>query len=276
MQNCLKSIALGIVPAGSGNGVAASISSGDPFTATLNIVAGKPQAVDLFSVQHKGQNKGTFQSERIWDIHFFCWGAFADHDHLLENTLRSLGPVVKMILAPIWVILLNKHYKAKVQILPAPYTGQMEAQGYDSAETLEKSTMAATSEGCSSKLGEWRHLDGHFFGLAMGNLSCGSIDLKPTPHVHHCEGAVDMLVERQRPPWPRLTYARLFLQCETGEHVHSPYVEMFKVKAALVEPLGRVGHRSECGYMQCSGEDIGADVKLLECHQGFAQVIMAK
>ena len=39
-----------------------------------------------------------------YDLHYFCWGVFAEHDHLTEGPLRSLGPALKHALALLIVL----------------------------------------------------------------------------------------------------------------------------------------------------------------------------
>ena len=45
---------------------------------------------------------------------------FADHDYITEGPMRFLGPVTKMALAPLMVILRKKLYKGVVDFVPAP------------------------------------------------------------------------------------------------------------------------------------------------------------
>ena len=130
LERVLSKVVLAIVPAGSGNGVAASLGASDPLQATLNIACGKPTAVDVMSVKRLSAEGGSGPKATlppkalkllgaeakhpadppVFDVHFFCWAAFSDHDWLIEKPLRAMGPLVKMILAPLIVIARGKHY----------------------------------------------------------------------------------------------------------------------------------------------------------------------
>lgn len=126
--------------------------------------------------------------------------------------------------------------------------------------------------------GKWRRLEGQFWCFALGNMSHGGADIRPTPHAKHCEGALDMLIGRRASS--RFQYLKLFLKMETGSHLSDETTEIFKVKAAVLRPhkgkagKGGVEGKSE-GHMQCSGEELNSvgDV-FVQSHKGMLRLMM--
>ena len=120
---------------------------GDPYQATLALITGEVQPLDLFSIT-------TAQAPRaVYDAHFFCWVSayacilcmdvfwkmfvwvcvqirtcssivmslfdqanFAQHDYLMEHTLRFFGPDTKKILAPLVVFMTNKSWAGRAEL----------------------------------------------------------------------------------------------------------------------------------------------------------------
>ena len=112
----LATMPLAIVPAGSGNGVAASLygRSCSAFTATQRIVDGSVAPLDTMAV------RTAVAAAPLFDLHFCCWACFADHDYLTEKPLRWLGPALKMILAPAIVILRRQLYTGTSRVAVRP------------------------------------------------------------------------------------------------------------------------------------------------------------
>jgi len=97
-------IPLAIVPAGSGNGVAETLYGRgcDATTAMLAILSGRPRKVDVLAMDPIGASKGRTPT---YDLHFFCWAVFADHDYLVRTTNPSPHMYVYMYIGvnPIYI-----------------------------------------------------------------------------------------------------------------------------------------------------------------------------
>eukprot|EP00656_Telonema_subtile_P054015 TRINITY_DN7945_c0_g2_i2.p1 TRINITY_DN7945_c0_g2~~TRINITY_DN7945_c0_g2_i2.p1 ORF type:complete len:336 (-),score=50.25 TRINITY_DN7945_c0_g2_i2:93-1100(-) len=157
LRTLLGSVALAIVPAGSGNGVAASMRASDPVQAVLNIIQGSPASVDLFSVHRLAHPAAA----PTWDVHFFCWAAFSDHDWLTERTFRNLGPLLKMVAAPILVILRARCYRGTVDLLPVDLPSEeLSLKHYRDPTALERSPLEDPAAGVplAGHTGEWLSL----------------------------------------------------------------------------------------------------------------------
>ena len=95
--------ALAVVPAGTGNGMSDTCfgRGSDAFEALCSILcASGPTPVDVMRLTYPDEPARTPRH----DLHFFCWAAFADHDYVTENGWRWLGPLLKVALAPLYVI----------------------------------------------------------------------------------------------------------------------------------------------------------------------------
>jgi diacylglycerol kinase family enzyme len=67
-----------IIPGGTSNGIATTMTHSMPFLAAKKLVEGDEVPVDLYRTQD-----GNFQS--IWDCHVLSWGIIAEHDSLVEQ-----------------------------------------------------------------------------------------------------------------------------------------------------------------------------------------------
>jgi YegS/Rv2252/BmrU family lipid kinase len=97
---------LGIVPAGSGNTLAAHLGCDDPQEAARRIVLGRTQDLDVVRVEANG--------ETIFCIDLVGWGVVADVNNTSER-LRFLGPV-RYNVASLWHILRAKHRRARLTL----------------------------------------------------------------------------------------------------------------------------------------------------------------
>lgn len=250
VRELFKRVSVGIVPAGSGNGVAHSIGCGDPYQATLTLITGEAQPLDLFSISSEQAPRAVF------DAHFFCWANFAQHDYLMEHSLRFFGPDTKKILAPLAVFITNKSWAGRAELELAEMTEEERRAGYYS----DPSQLPLLSNGM-------RELRGNFRTFACANLSMGASDAILAPTVKQSEGAVDLLCCKQDGVhdgiWPLI---RLFLKTESGEHVQLSYLDTYKIKRMKFQPLAKC-------HMQCSGEEQpNTDIELL-VHKGLGSII---
>ena len=163
----LPQVALAIVPAGSGNGVAASLygRGSDALTVMGRIIDGKPAPLDTMAVRTAASPRAA----PLYDVHFCCWACFADHDYLTERPLRWLGPTLKMLLAPAIVILRRRLYRGHVDFEPHA-DARRGVQGYSDPDALPPSPTDA----------RMRRVQGDFWCLAVANLPEAGGDLSPT------------------------------------------------------------------------------------------------
>lgn len=271
----------GVIPAGSGNGVAASLGGADPVQATLAVVNSTEASVDLFSV-HRLDKPSELPT---WDVHFFCWAAFADHDFLTEGPFRSFGPLLKLTLAPLLVIARAWSYKGTVDLLPIDLPAKVRREKhYSDPKELDLSqdqNPAADVVGPIVLKGQgdtqWRRITADWWVFALGNLCYAGIDALVTPHAERCEGALDLITYKVTPTassWSfRWDFVKMFANIETGAHIESAAVDVYKVRAVILRPDGNV-QDGTIGHMQCSGEEMAAGDVLVQSHKGMLRMFV--
>lgn len=99
-------VALGIIPAGTGNTLAQHLSCEDPLEAARRIVAGETRPLDVVRV--------TLDDEVIFCVDIVGWGAVSDINANAER-LRRLGPS-RYGLAALWQILRAKRRRATLTL----------------------------------------------------------------------------------------------------------------------------------------------------------------
>jgi sphingosine kinase len=113
-RHVLEAVAFGIIPAGSGNGLAASLGILDPAVAAAAICKAVARPVDLAAVRQRAAD-GTVTT--WWSILMMTWGLIADCDIGSEH-LRMLGGA-RFTVAGVQRIGKMHQYPGRVAILPA-------------------------------------------------------------------------------------------------------------------------------------------------------------
>ncbi|KAF9128300.1 Sphingosine kinase 1 [Mortierella sp. GBA39] len=104
-----RKTSIGIVPAGSGNAIAASLGIVSQLVATLTVVRGETSKLDIFSLSQLNR-------PRIYSMLSFSWGMMADADIESDN-YRWLGPLRFDVAGFIRMVRLRR-YPGKVYVLP--------------------------------------------------------------------------------------------------------------------------------------------------------------
>ncbi|KAG0279946.1 Sphingosine kinase 1 [Linnemannia gamsii] len=110
-----RKTSIGIVPAGSGNAIAASLGTINSFVATLTVIRGETSKLDIFSLSQ-------LNKPRIYSMLSFGWGMMADAD-IESDKYRWLGPLRFDVAGFIRLVRLRR-YPGKVYILPPKYEQQ--------------------------------------------------------------------------------------------------------------------------------------------------------
>ncbi|KAL6656772.1 hypothetical protein ACP70R_004552 [Stipagrostis hirtigluma subsp. patula] len=257
-------VPLGIIPAGTGNGMAQSLlhAAGELFSisnAVFAIIRGHKRALDVTSVV-QGKTK-------FFSVLMLTWGLVADVD-IESEKYRWMGSARLEFYFLIRTLSLRR-YNGRVHFVPAP--------GYEGfGDPVEKIT-SCKSDGASTGVQdneadgrddsthgypgpsieeadlEWRSLNGPFVSVWLGNVPFASEDAMVAPHAKFADGYLDAAIIRDCPWWAVLG---LMLQMKDGAYIKSPYVEYFKVKAIRIEPGLRVGSSNKGGIIDSDGEVI--------------------
>ncbi|XP_020274972.1 sphingosine kinase 1-like [Asparagus officinalis] len=266
-------VPLGIIPAGTGNGMAKSLldAVGEKYSisnSVFSVIRGHKRSLDVTTVM-QGVTK-------FFSVLMVTWGFIADVD-IESEKYRWMGSA-RLDFYVLLRIMKLRRYHGRVQFVPAP--------GYEAfGEPLEHnrngevvSSTSAQSHGndspaeqggyqgpsiCSNSL-EWRYLDGPFVNVWLNNVPWSGEDIMPAPEAKFSDGYLDVVITRD---CPKSTMLSLMLKMNDGSHVKSPYVMYFKVKAFRLEPGQRVGNSKKGGIIDSDGEVLARGDGTHECHQ---------
>ncbi|KAF0906003.1 hypothetical protein E2562_009021 [Oryza meyeriana var. granulata] len=262
--NTAIKIPLGIIPAGTGNGMVQSLLhfSGQSFSvynAVLAIIRGHKRPLDVTSVV---QGK-----TRFFSVLMLTWGLVADID-IESEKYRWMGSARLDFYSLLRVASLRR-YNGRVLFVPAPrYEGfgdpveqvtscksngaSTGVQG-DRSKDFNDETCAYTGPSIDEADLEWRSLDGPFVSVWVSGVTFASENVMTAPEANFGDGYLDVAIIKD---CPRSAVLGLMFQMKDGSYVKSPYVEYFKVKALRIEPGMRVGSSSKGGIIDSDGEVI--------------------
>ena len=206
---------IGIIPAGTGNGLAKSLlelrgETYDPLNAAFSIAKGKQQSLDLIKVKQNDKQYYSFLS--------LAWGLVSDID-IKSEKLKFLGSLRFDVYA-VFLICLLPTYRGKFSFVPHPSCKNLDRQGI-------------------SKQGEWHTIEDDFIFLWAMNTPWAARDMNVTPHATLDDGAIDILVMRKGTS--RLELLKALLLCGKGRHLDLPNMEYYKVRSFKLEPQNKKG-----------------------------------
>ncbi|PUZ72488.1 hypothetical protein GQ55_2G398100 [Panicum hallii var. hallii] len=257
-------VPLGIIPAGTGNGMAQSLlhAAGEPFSisnAVFAIIRGHKRALDVTSVV---QGK-----TRFFSVLMLTWGLVADVD-IESEKYRWMGSARLEFYFLLRVMNLRR-YNGRVLFVAAPgyeevgepveqttsckQNGVTTGSQEDKANDRNGETIGYPGPSIEEADLEWRSLSGPFVSVWLGNVPFASEDAMAAPKAEFSDGYLDAAIIRDCPRWDVLG---LMFQMKDGAYVNSPYVEYFKVKAIRIEPGLRVGGSGKGGIIDSDGEVI--------------------
>ncbi|XP_038883381.1 sphingosine kinase 1 isoform X1 [Benincasa hispida] len=250
---------LGVVPAGTGNGMAKSLLhlTGDPCTAcnaTLAIVRGHKCSLDVATIS-QGEAKH-------FTVLMLAWGLVADID-IESEKYRWMGSA-RLDFYALQRIISLRHYKGGISFVPAPGFedyGEPTRYDYETASVVEvdKSDGEPINiqrhgyEGPNINLKDldWRKFDGPFISVWLHNVPWGAENTLAAPDAKMSDGFLDLIIIRD---CPKLSLLSLMTQLNNGKHVKSPFVTYIKVKAFILKPGTRVKEPSKEGIIDVDGE----------------------
>ena len=164
-----------VIPAGTMNGVSTSLGARTPHQALLNLIKCKSaRFIDAYAAT-------TVSGKSYVDVHAFSCAITADHDELMERTLRWMRfSSLRSAIAPIIVIAKNRAYRARIFVRAAPLNaGDRARYAVNDADKLKRSNPPASlvkHEGDEAQA-DWRVLEGPILMACILNLKHASHDV---------------------------------------------------------------------------------------------------
>ncbi|KAK4271532.1 hypothetical protein QN277_020216 [Acacia crassicarpa] len=253
-------VPLGVIPAGTGNGMAKSLldSVGDPCTAAnaaLSIIRGHKRSLDVATIK-QGET-------RFFSVLMLAWGLVADID-IESEKYRWMGSA-RIDFYALNRILNLRQYTGCISFVPAPgfeafgeplsYNGK--CTGEDNNHDLKEAEHIKLQKSCyqgpdiNLKNLNWKVINGPFVSVWLHNVPWGSQDALPAPDAKLSDGCLDLILVKK---CPKLALLSLMSGLSSGGHVKSPYVMYLKVKAFILEPGSRVAKPEKEGIIDADGE----------------------
>ncbi|KAK8953691.1 Sphingosine kinase 2 [Platanthera guangdongensis] len=252
-------VPLGIIPAGTGNGLAKSLldAAGEMYSiqnATFAVIRGHKRALDVTTVL---QGKTMFFS-----ILMLSWGLIADID-IESEKYRWMGHTRLYFYCFLRVMKLRK-YHGNIEFVPAPgheFYGEpkMEGETYVSDTEISEQGRVGGAEklrgyqGASAcfEVSDWRIMEGPFISVMLVNVPWVTEDTFSAPEAKFSDGFLDLILIKD---CPRSALASILVGAKDGAHIKSPYVMYLKVRAFKLVPGNRVGNPTEGGIIDVDGE----------------------
>ena len=207
---------IGIIPAGTGNGLCKTLLdiSGEPYdlvSAAFLIAKGKRRSLDTIEIQQSDHH--------YYSVLSLSWGLIGDVD-IESERWRYLGSLRNALYALTRIAFLRT-YKGRFSYLP-------------------HSNCQATPKKKSIELdSEWQVIEDEFVLFWAMNVPWASHDLKAAPKANLSDGAIDVLLVRRGVSKRELL--RVFFTIARGNHISLPNIEYYKVRCFRLEPLTNRG-----------------------------------
>ncbi|GMH05393.1 hypothetical protein Nepgr_007233 [Nepenthes gracilis] len=250
---------IGIVPAGTGNGMAKSLldSVGDPCSASnavLAIIRGHKQPLDVATIS---QGK-----TRFFSVLMLAWGLVADID-IESEKFRWMGSA-RLDFYAIQRMLHLRKYHGRIHFVPAPgFQAYVDRISQESKPIWEVQSVNPSEEeprfqehgyqgpNVDIENMNWRTMEGPFISVWLHNVPWGGETAKPAPDAKFSDGFLDLIVVRD---CPKLALLALMTSLSNGGHIKSPHVSYFKVKSFILEAGPRTEDPTKEGIIDCDGE----------------------
>lgn len=250
---------IGIIPAGTGNGLGKTIldlsqETYDPSNAAFIIAKGQCQPINLGVVKQDGK--------QYYSILSLAWALISDID-IKSNKLRFLKFLgsLRSDLYAFLSILALRSYQGRISFLPAPDWQSNPDDAQPTPRHVQSRSAAVIGDPPSA---DWQVLEGEFVALWVMNVAWATHSVLAAPHARLADGYMDVLIIRKGITRWRLLTA--FLKIATGEHLLLPEMEYYKVRCLHLEPL------SSKGLLAVDGEEINYRAVEMNVLANHAQV----
>ncbi|XP_009794880.1 sphingosine kinase 1 [Nicotiana tabacum] len=241
---------LGVIPAGTSNGMAKSLldsvgESCTAFNATLAIIRGHTRSLDVATVS-QGQ-------KRFFSVLMLAWGLVADID-IESEKYRWMGSA-RMDFYAIQRIFCLRRYHGCIKFLAAPgyenFGEPLELEGEINELNSNRVQQNCYCGPAFDMKGFNRKIEGPFVSIWLHNVPWGGENVLAAPDAKFADGYLDLVVMKD---CSKLSLLALMSDLNKGGHVRSPHVLYLKVKAFVLEPGPRSDDPNKEGIIDADGE----------------------
>ncbi|RLN49979.1 hypothetical protein BBJ28_00024729, partial [Nothophytophthora sp. Chile5] len=262
---------IGIIPSGSGNGLAHSIAhqsqeKGKPVNAAFILAKGVPHDLDITSVRNEKETTYSFLSLE--------WASIADVD-ISSEKLRLLGGM-RFTVAFVNQLLFQKpEYPGKIWYLEddADELPRYFDEHDPTATELPKMDLfdgegqgPHTEEPLPTNRGQWKELSGHFRIVWVMNVSHAASDALLAPGAQFDDGF--NYITFMDGSHSRKDLLAMMLAIETGEHMDKVGVQQVKTRAFKLLP------ERPTDLMCVDGEVVDGPFLEAQVHRGLARIMV--
>ncbi|KAF2553438.1 hypothetical protein F2Q68_00037245 [Brassica cretica] len=226
---------IGMVPAGSGNGMIKSLldpvgMSCSAASATVSIIRGHRRSLDVATI-----SQGT---TKFFSVLMLAWGLVADID-IESEKFRWMGSA-RFDVYGLQRIICLRQYNGRILFVPAPGS---ESCGQPASDNVEKESSVSDKtpgyQGPDTNLEdlEWREIKGPFVSVWLHNVPWGAENTLAAPNAKFSDGFLDLIVMKD---CPKLALLSLMTKLSDGTHVQSPYVSYLKETVAVRKASKRI------------------------------------
>ncbi|GLT49450.1 hypothetical protein SLA2020_230030 [Shorea laevis] len=261
---------LGMIPAGTGNGMAKSLldAVGQPCAASnaiFSVIRGHKRSLDVATI---------LQGEtRFFSVLMLAWGLVADID-IESEKYRWMGSA-RIDFYGLQRILQLRCYSGHISFVPAPgFENYGEPASYSDESTTRENPGQEQAlqfqhhgyQGPNVELEklDWRTISGPFVSIWLHNVPWGGEETMAAPNAKFSDGYLDLIAIKDI---PKLSLLSLMTQLNKGNHVKSPHVLYLKVKAFVLEPGPRVDDAAKEGIIDSDGEVLARGNGTYNCDQ---------
>lgn len=271
---------IGIIPGGSGNGLAYSIAhqseeKGKAINSAFILAKGLPHDLDITSVRNGKETTYSFLSLE--------WASIADVD-IESEKLRALGPLRFTITYLNQILFQKPEYPGKIWYLeedekhePARYFEQhdsssterpamdlFDGEGQGPSETTTETPTDEQTEKPTPG-GKWKELSGHFRIVWIMNVSHAAADAHLAPGAEFDDGY--NYITFMDGEHSRKDLLAMLLSMETGEHVEKKGVQQVRTRAFKIVP------ERPADLMCVDGEVVEGPFLEAQVHRGLARIM---
>eukprot|EP01147_Barroeca_monosierra_P011138 gene11138-3198_t len=219
-QDAVARLPIGLIPAGSGNGLCQTIHAPTPIEATFAVIKGHTRALDLFRVEQP-------DSEPLYSFLQVSAGVLADTD-IESERFRWAGPA-RFTISGLHRILALRKYNFKIWFFPE----------YKAEDVPDESLRIDAFPSDDPAACGWQLFDGRLVSVLLANASWASDEFLMAPYASLEDGCIDFVVLDDTVTTGNLV--SWFLSPEQARHVGAPQVKYIKAKAVRLEPVGQRG-----------------------------------